>query len=102
MVLLSAGKPDLLQRASTNSKVLIIRRPSVFVVKPSTVRLVISLAIQSGWALHQLYVQNAFLHGYLTEDIFMAQPPDFTHLDYPQHVCKLQKALYGLKHAPRA
>lgn len=72
------------------------------VVKPSTVRLVISLAVQFGWTLHQLDIQNAFLHGDLVEDVFMAQPAGFVHLDYPLHVCKFQKALYGLKQAPRA
>jgi hypothetical protein len=31
------------------------------VVKPATIRLVLSLAISHGWILYQLYVQNAFL-----------------------------------------
>ncbi|KAB1212300.1 Retrovirus-related Pol polyprotein from transposon TNT 1-94 [Morella rubra] len=70
------------------------------VVKPSTVWLIISLAVQVGWPLHQLDVQNAFLHEDLSDDVFMAQPSGFIHPDYPSHVCKLQKALYGLKQAP--
>lgn len=32
----------------------------------------------------------------------MKQPPGFIHPDYPNHVCKLTKAIYGLKQAPRA
>jgi hypothetical protein len=32
----------------------------------------------------------------------MTQPPGFTDVDHPDHVCLLKKALYGLKQAPRA
>lgn len=39
-----------------------------------TVRLVIALATQKGWEIHQLDVKSAFLHGELTEDVFVEQP----------------------------
>ncbi|RVX23195.1 Retrovirus-related Pol polyprotein from transposon RE1 [Vitis vinifera] len=44
------------------------------VIKPTTVRLVLSLAVSQGWSLRQLDVNNAFLQGTLTEDVFMSQP----------------------------
>ena len=47
------------------------------VVKPTTVRLILSIAIQFHWPIRQLYVSNAFLHGILNKELYMEQPQGF-------------------------
>ncbi|XP_062103836.1 uncharacterized mitochondrial protein AtMg00820-like [Humulus lupulus] len=39
------------------------------VIKPTTIRLVLSLVVSSHWPIHQIDIQNAFLHGDLTETV---------------------------------
>lgn len=72
------------------------------VVKPATIRVILSIALSSGWQIRQLDVKNAFLHGRLTEVVFFHQPTGFVDSARPDHVCGLNRALYGLKQAPRA
>ena len=71
-------------------------------VKPTTIHIVLSIAVSNGLKLHQLDINNAFLQGTLDEDVYIAQPRGFHDLDKPEFVYKLRKAIYGLKQAPRA
>lgn len=72
------------------------------VVKPTTIRTILSITITEGWSLHQLDINNVFLHGDLQEQVYMTQPIGFFNPYFPNHVCRLNKAVYGLKQALRA
>ena len=64
------------------------------VVKPATVRTVLSLALSRTWPVHQLDVKNAFLHGTLSETVYCSQPAGFVDSSRPDMVCRLNKSLW--------
>ncbi|KAL6582070.1 hypothetical protein OROMI_006084 [Orobanche minor] len=72
------------------------------VARLETIRLLISLAAQNHWEVHQLDVKSAFLNGYLYKNVYIDQPPGYEIKGHEDKVLKLKKALYGLKQAPKA
>jgi hypothetical protein len=60
------------------------------------------LALSRSWPIHQLDINNAFLHGTLSETVYCAQLSGFEDPAHPDYVCRLNRSLYGLKQAPRA
>jgi hypothetical protein len=73
------------------------------VAKLNTVRIILSLAVNLDWPLHQFDVKNAFLHGTLQEEVYMELPPSCKQqTEGNKQVCRLRKSLYGLKQSPRA
>ena len=47
------------------------------VAKLNSICIIISLAANLDWPLHQLDVKNALMHGDLTKTVYMVQPPRF-------------------------
>ena len=72
------------------------------VARIETIRLLMSLAAANKWEIHHLDVKTAFLHGELKETVFVYQPEGFEIKGSESKVYRLNKALYGLRQAPRA
>jgi hypothetical protein len=70
------------------------------VIKPATIRTVLTLVTSKRWPCHQLDVSNAILHGNLQETVYYSQPTGFEDLARPNAVCLLNCSLYGLRQAP--
>ncbi|KAL0288879.1 UNVERIFIED_CONTAM: Retrovirus-related Pol polyprotein from transposon TNT 1-94 [Sesamum calycinum] len=69
------------------------------VAKAVTVRTLLVVAASLQWHIHQVDINNAFLHGYIEEEVYMMPPKGYSVP--PGHVSKLRRSLYGLKHISR-
>ncbi|GJT09653.1 putative RNA-directed DNA polymerase, partial [Tanacetum coccineum] len=65
------------------------------------IRILIAIAAYYDYEIWQMDVKTAFLNGRLDEDIYMEQPEGYVDPKFPNGVCKLQRAIYGLKQASR-
>jgi len=71
------------------------------VARLNSIRILFSVAVNMEWPLFQLDVKNVFLYGDLKEQVYMEQPPRYI-AQGENTICRLRKAIYGLKQIPRA
>jgi hypothetical protein len=72
------------------------------VARLESIRILLAYAAHQDFKLYQMDMKSAFLNVPLSELVYVEQPPGFEDLKYPNHVYKLDKALYGLNQALRA
>jgi hypothetical protein len=65
------------------------------VARLESIRILLAYATYHGFKLYQIDVKSAFLNGPIKEEVYVEQPPSFEDSEYPSHVYKLSKALYG-------
>ncbi|GJR79676.1 retrovirus-related pol polyprotein from transposon TNT 1-94 [Tanacetum coccineum] len=70
--------------------------------RQEAIRIFIANAANKNMTIYQMDVKTAFLNGELREVVYVSQPEGFVDQDKPNHVYRLRKAMYDLKHAPRA
>jgi len=95
-------KACLVARGFTQVQGLDYMETFSLVVKLNFVKVLLALATQYNFEIHQLDVKTAFLNGYLEEDIYMTPPKGLSLPSNSNLVCKLGRSLYGLKQSSRA
>ena len=71
------------------------------VVHFELIQSVVALGVQHKLQLHQMDVSTAFLHGELTEEVYMRQPEGFIEPGKEDLVCHFKRSIYGLKQSPQ-
>nr|GFA97265.1 retrovirus-related Pol polyprotein from transposon TNT 1-94 [Tanacetum cinerariifolium] len=96
------NKTRLVVRGYRQAEGIDFEEPFAPVARMEAIEIFLAYAAHKGFTMYQMDVKMAFLHGSLKEDVYVCQPEGFIDADYPSHVYKLKKELYGLKQVPRA
>ncbi|GJR40304.1 retrovirus-related pol polyprotein from transposon TNT 1-94 [Tanacetum coccineum] len=72
------------------------------VARMEAIRIFLAFATYMNFIVYQMDVKSVFLNDKLKEEVYVKHPPSFESSEFPNYVCKLDKALYRLKQAPRA
>ncbi|GJW16879.1 retrovirus-related pol polyprotein from transposon TNT 1-94 [Tanacetum coccineum] len=72
------------------------------VARMEVIRIFLAFATYMNFIVFQMDVKSAVLNEKPKEEVYVKQPSGFKSSEFPDYVCKLDKALYKLKQVPRA
>jgi hypothetical protein len=71
------------------------------VSRMEAIRFLLAYAYFKNIKVYQMDIKSSFLNGELEGEVYIEQPEEFQLSENVDYVCKLKKALYGIKQAPR-
>nr|GEX04966.1 putative ribonuclease H-like domain-containing protein [Tanacetum cinerariifolium] len=96
------NKARLVAQGHTHEKGIEYDKVFAPVARIKAIRLFLAYAYFMGFTVYQMDVKSAFLYGTIDEEVYVMQPLGFQDPEFPARVYKVEKAMYGLHHAPRA
>jgi hypothetical protein len=96
------NKAQLVAKGYSQGEGLDFNETNAPIARLESIRSLLAYATYHGFKLYQMDVKSAFLNGPIKEEVYVKQPPGFEDSEYPSHVYKISKELYGLKQALRA
>jgi hypothetical protein len=69
------------------------------IARYEAIRFLLAHTTLKDWELKAMDIKMAFLYGELNEEIYIEQPEGFAKRGQENQVCRLKKAIYGLKQA---
>jgi hypothetical protein len=91
------NKARLVAKGYTQVEGLDFGETYALVARLEAIRILLAFATHHNFKLHQMDVKSDFLHGLISEEVYVEQPLGFEDPQFPNHVYKLHKVLYGLK-----
>nr|GEW23481.1 hypothetical protein [Tanacetum cinerariifolium] len=96
------NKARLVAQGHTQEKGIDYEEVFAPVARIEVIGLFLAYASFMGFTVYQMDVKSAFLYGTIDEEVYVMQPPRFQDPQFPNRVYKVEKAMYGLHHSPRA
>ncbi|GJX23193.1 retrovirus-related pol polyprotein from transposon TNT 1-94, partial [Tanacetum coccineum] len=101
-IIVVRNKTRLVEKGYRQEEGIDFEESFALVARLEAVWMFIAYVAHNNITIFQLDVKTAFLNGPLKEEVYGSQPEGFIDPEFPDHVYRLNKALYGLKKAPSA